>query len=184
MKVVLHDRTEGLPPELREYAQRKLSRLARHFEKVAEADVEFSEERKRSGLAISVCRINVHLDGRRAPVLTAHESGADPQSALDLALDKIDRQVVKFKEKVTRRKKVGQAAVRTVVAPEPGAKEGSDEPDWIRMKLHPISIREAIDALESDGQSFHVFQNEDSGAIQIAFRRADGSVGVIEPIVT
>ena len=41
MKVVLHDRTEGLPPELREYAQRKLSRLARHFEKVAEAEVEY-----------------------------------------------------------------------------------------------------------------------------------------------
>ena len=68
MKVVLHDRTDGLAPELRDYAERKLTRLARHFEKVAEADVDFSEERKRSGLATFVCRINVHLDGRRAPL--------------------------------------------------------------------------------------------------------------------
>ena len=104
MKVVLHDRTDGLGQEVRENAERKLTRLARHFGKVADADVDFSEERKRNGLATIVCRINVHLDGRRTPVLSAHERGADALSALDLALDKIDRQVVKHKEKVTHRK--------------------------------------------------------------------------------
>ena len=67
MKVVLHDRTDGLAPELREYAQRKLTRLARHFGKVAEAEVEFAEEAKRSGRATFVCRIHVQVDGRRTP---------------------------------------------------------------------------------------------------------------------
>ena len=100
MKVVLHDRTDGVGQEVRETAERKLGRLERHFEKVADADVDFSEERKRSGLATIVCRINVHLDGRRTPVLSAHERGADAMSALHLALDKIDRQVVKYKDKV------------------------------------------------------------------------------------
>ena len=71
MKVVLHDHTGGLAPELHEYAQRKLTRLERHFGRVADAEVDFTEERKRSGLATSVCRINVHVDGRRSPVLTA-----------------------------------------------------------------------------------------------------------------
>jgi hypothetical protein len=52
------------------------------------------------------------------------------------------------------------------------------------MKLHPMTISEAIEELEADGQAFHVFLDEDSGAIQIAARRADGSVVVIEPIVT
>jgi putative sigma-54 modulation protein len=181
VKVVLHDRTDGLGPELREYAQRKLTRLARHFGKVAEAEVDFSEERKRSGLATFVCRINVHIDGRRAPVLSAHESGGDAQSALDLALDKIDRQVVKQKEKRTYRKK----AVSPMRAPAPDEEgaEGSSEPERIRMKLLPMSVADAIAALRSDGQSFHVFLDEDSGNIEIAFRRSDGSVAVIEPVV-
>jgi putative sigma-54 modulation protein len=149
---------------------------------VADADVDFSEERKRSGLATIVCRINIHLDGRRTPVLSAHERGADALSALDLALDKIDRQVVKYKEKVTHRKKP-VSPVR-VPAQEPGDEARSPEPERIRMKLKPMSIADAVAELEADGQAFHVFLNEDSGAIEIVARRADGSVAVIEPIVT
>ena len=181
MKVVLHDRTDGVGQEVRENAERKLNRLARHFGKVADADVDFSEERKRSGLATIVCRINIHLDGRRTPVLSAHERGADALSALDLALDKIDRQVVKYKEKVTHRKKP-VSPVR-VPAQEAG-EERSPEPERIRLKLRPMSIADAVAELEADGQAFYVFLDEDSGAIEIVARRADGSVAVIEPIVT
>ena len=180
VKVVLHDRTDGLGPDLRDYAQSKLTRLARHFGKVAEAEVEFSEERKRSGRATAFCRINVHVDGRRTPVLSAHESGADAQTALNLALDKIDRQVVKLKEKRTHRKK----AASPVRVPETEERDSSStEPERIRLRLHPMSAEDAISELESDGQSFHVFLDEDSGLIEIAFRRTDGSVGIIEPVI-
>jgi len=47
-----------------------------------------------------------------------------------------------------------------------------------------MSIADAVAELEADGQAFHVFLDEDSGAIAIVARRADGSVAVIEPIVT
>jgi putative sigma-54 modulation protein len=179
VKVVLHDRTDGLGQEVRDTAERKLTRLARHFGKVAAAEVEFSEERKRSGLATSVVRIDVHLDGRRAPTLSAHERGADPQSALDLALDKIDRQVVKHKEKVTNRKQA-ISPVRMPVVEE--APERSLEPERVRMKLRPMSTADAVAELDG-AQTFFVYVDEDSGGIQIAVKRADGSVAVIEPVV-
>ena len=183
MKVVLHDRTAGVGPEVRENAERKLTRLARHFGKVADADVDFSEEGKHpNGLATIVCRINIHLDGRRTPVLSAHERGADAMSALDLALDKIDRQVVKYKEKVTRRKKPVSPARVTMADGDQEAR--SPAPERIRMKLRPMTISDAVAELEADGQPFLVFLDEDSGAIQIAARRADGTVAVIEPVVT
>jgi ribosome hibernation promoting factor len=181
VKVVLHDRTNGLGQEVRDTAYRKLTRLARHFGKVADAEVEFSEERKRSGLATSVVRINVHLDGRRSPVLSAHERGADPQSALDLALDKIDRQVVRHKEKVTHRKQaispVRMPVNEDVVVRRP-------EPERIRLKLRPMSVTEAVAELEADSQAFLVFLDEDSGSTLIAVKRADGSIAVLEPVVT
>jgi ribosome hibernation promoting factor len=180
VKVVLHDRTDLLGPDLREYAQRKLTRLTHHFGKVAEADLEFSPERKRNGLTTVLCRINVHVDGRRTPLLSAHEKGADPQAAFDLAFDKIDRQVVKLKEKRTNRKKA-TSPVRVPQLEE--GKEKSTEPERIRMKLRPMSVEDAISELQSDGQSFHVFLDEDSGLVEVAFRRTDGSVGIIEPIV-
>lgn len=182
MKVVLHDRTNGLAQEVRDNAQRKLTRLAHHFRKVADVEVEFTEERRRSGFPTFVCRINVRLDGRRSPVLTAHEEGADVQSALDLAIDKIDRQVVKYKEKITHRKK----PVSPVRVPPADDRETrrSDEPERIRLKLRPMTLAEAVEELEADGQTFHVFLDEDSGAIQILTRRADGSMALIEPVVT
>jgi putative sigma-54 modulation protein len=177
----MNDRTAGLSPELKDYVQRKLARLEKHFGRVADVEVDFSEESKRFGLSANVCRINVHVDGRRAPVLSAHERGSDPQTALDLALDKIDRQVVKLKERRSHRK---QPVSLVRVPPEEPAPHRSSEPERIRMKLRPESIAEAVAELEADGQAFHVFLEEDSGTIQIAFRRADGSVAVMEPVVT
>ena len=162
-------------------AHRKLNRLARHFGKVAEAEVEFSEERKRSGLTTTVCRINLHLDGHRAPVLHARERGADPQSALDLALDKIDRQVVAFKEKVTHRKQ----SVSPVRVPAPAARRAprSAELERVRLKLRPMSEEKAVSELQADSQPFVIYLAEDSGEIQILVEREDGSLAVIEPVV-
>jgi putative sigma-54 modulation protein len=182
VKVVLHDRTGGLAPELHEYAERKLSRLERHFGKVADAEVEFSEERKRSGLATSVVRISVHFDGKRAQVLTAREVGPDAQASLDLAIDKIDRQVVKAKEKRTHRKQA-VSAIR-VPPDEPAPTRLGGEPERIRMRLRAQTEEEAVEELMADGQNFHVFVEEGSGEIEIAFMRADGSVAIIEPIVS
>ena len=180
MKVVLHDRTNGLGQEVRDTAQRKLDRLARHFGKVVDAEVEFSEERKQSDLTTFVCRIIVHLDGRRAPVLYARERGADPLSALDVALDKIDRQVVAFKEKVTHRR---QPVSPVRVPPKRAAPVREAQPEHVRLKLRPMSEAEAVAELQADSQAVVVYLDEDSGEIQIMIRRADGSLAVIEPVV-
>ena len=180
MRVVLNDRTGGLGPDVKEYAQRKLERLARHFGRVADAEVDFSKEAKRFGLDVTVCRITIHVDGRRTPVLSAHERGADPQAALDMALDKIDRQVVKLKERRTHRKQ--ETSPLRVPPLEPPPKHPS-EPERVRMTLRPESLSDAVDQLNSNGLAFHVYLEEDTGEIQIAYRRADGSVAVIEPVV-
>jgi putative sigma-54 modulation protein len=184
VKVVLHDRTHGLGQEVRESVQRKLTRLERHFGKVIEAEVEFSEKRRTSDLSWFVCSIHLHLDGHRAPVLHAKEQGADPISALDLVLDKLDRQVVSFKEKVTHRR---QAVSPVRVPDEEGdgepARARTSEPERLRLKVRPMSIGEATSELLADSQPFLVYLDEDSGDLQIMVKRADGSLAVIEPIV-
>lgn len=181
MKVVLHDRTNGLGQEVREAAQRKLARLERHFGKVVEAEVEFSEKRRTSDLSWFVCRVHLRLDGHRAPALHAMERGADPQSALDLALDKLDRQVVAFKEKVTHRRQA-VSPVRVPASDERPARRGTS-PERLRMKLRPMSQEEAVSELRADGQPVVVYLAEDTGEIQILVQRADGSLTLIEPVV-
>jgi putative sigma-54 modulation protein len=123
----------------------------------------------------------VHLDGRRTPVVYARERAQDPLAALDLALDKIDRQVVAFKEKVTHRR---QPTSPVRVPPTPAVdSERSPEPERMRLKLRPMSVSEASAELLADSQPFLVYLDEDSGEIQIMVERADGSLAVIEPVV-
>ena len=180
MKVVLHDRTHGLGQEVRETAQRKLARLERHFGKILEAEVEFSEKLRSSDLTWFVCHVHLRLDGRRAPTLHAMERGGDPTTALDLALDKIDRQLVAFKDKVTHRR---QPISPIRVPPAPAAAREPLAPERLRLKLRPMTEDEAMSELNADGQPVVVYLDEDSGEIQIMVRRADGSLAVIEPVV-
>jgi putative sigma-54 modulation protein len=180
VKVVLHDRTNGLGQEVREAAQRKLTRLERHFGKIIEAEVEFSEKRRTSDLTWFVCRLHVRLDGHRAPVLHAMERGQDPQTALDLALDKVDRQLVAFKDKIKHRR---QAVSPVRVPPAPAPLARPVQPERLRLKLRPMSEAEAVAELQADSQAVVVYLDEDSGEIQILVRRPDGSLAVIEPVV-
>jgi ribosome hibernation promoting factor len=182
VKVVLHDRTNGLGQEVREGAQRKLTRLERHFGKLVEAEVDFSEKRRSSDLSWFVCRVHLRLDGHRAPVLHAMERGADPQTALDLALDKIDRQLVAFKDRVKRRRQA-TSPVRVPDEADSVAPERASEPERLRLKVRPMSIDEASSELLADSQPFLVYLDEDSGDLQIMVKRADGSLAVIEPVV-
>jgi putative sigma-54 modulation protein len=180
VKVVIHDRTEELPPQLRDYAERKLARLNRHFDRVMLAEVEFDQERKRSTEPARVVRILVRLASRKAPTLKAEEAGPDVQATLDLALDKIDRQIMKLKEKVQGKSRA--AAGR--VAPAPATDQHADEPERVTMPLRAESVSQAERALESNGHLFHVFLNESSGDVNVIYRRGDGKLVVIEPVVT
>jgi putative sigma-54 modulation protein len=178
VKVVIHDRTDGLPARMRAYTESKLIRLSRHFDKVLEAEVEFDSERKRSQEPARVVRITVRAVGRKMSLINARETGPDLQATLDRALDKVDRQIVKLKERIKARKKKAQ-----VLDPEPVRPAVDAVPERVRMRLLPESIEDAEAALASNGQIFHVFLNEDSGEINIAYRRTDGRLAVIEPRV-
>lgn len=182
MKVVIHDRTERLPARLRSDAERKLERLSRHFDRVLEAEVHFEEESRRSRERRVVSRILVHAVGRKAPLLKAEERAADEQAALDLALDKIDRQVRKLKERRRERRIVGPAEIAVamngngVPAPPSGL-------DTVQRHLKPESVDQARARLEAEGGQFHLYLNEESGEVNVIYRRADGGLRVIEPIL-
>jgi putative sigma-54 modulation protein len=152
--------------------------VARHFDKVVEAEVEFTKESRRGASQFCLVQISVRLDGRRHSLAHARERGTDPKAALDLALDKVDRQVVKLKEKIKIEKK------RPLPAAPAAARERDPGPERIRLKLKPESIVDAEAALDTAEQPFYVFLDEGSGAVNVCFRRPDGGLAVIEPVVT
>ena len=180
VKVVVHDRTEELPARIRTYAEQRLHRVARHFDRVVEAEVEFARESGRGPSSFCAVQIIVRMDGRRLPLAKAREVAPDPKAALDVALDKVDRQVVKLKEKV----KVGKKRVAPDGLGED--RERDPGPELIRIKLRPESLEDAVaalDTLDTAEQPFYVFLDEGSGSVNVCFRRRDGRLAVIEPVV-
>ena len=180
----MHDRTDGIPIRLVGYAEQRLSRLVRHFDRIEDVEVDFERESKRVANQDCAVRITVHTGGRRHPLARAAEKAPDPKVALDLALDKIDRQVVKLKEKIKLERK--RAAMTTASADESGDYQTDRGPalERIRLKLQPQSIADAVAALESSRNPFYVFLDEASGRVQVCFRRTDGGLAVLEPVVT
>jgi ribosomal subunit interface protein len=110
VRVLVDDRTEGLPIQMVDYAERRLERLSRHFDRIAEAEVEFERESGRGSGAGWLVQITVRTDGRRHALAHARERAADARSALDVAQDRVDRQVVKLKEKIKIERKRAAAA--------------------------------------------------------------------------
>lgn len=178
----MHDRTERVPPLLRSYAEHKLDRLTRHFDRVLEAEVHFDVENRGSREPVTVCRILVRANGRRTPLLKSEESAAEERAALDLALDKIDRQVVRLKERRKARRALPPAVAATAT-PEAEAEPAVPELDMVRRHVKPESVEQARAKLDSNGMQFHLFVNEDSGEVNVIYRRPDGGVRVIEPIL-
>jgi ribosome hibernation promoting factor len=181
MKVVFRDRTELGAPQLRSYAEKRMTRLTRHLEKVAVAEITFAPQSRRANGtdAEKAVKIIVHADGRKKPILSAEERGHDLRATLDLALDKVDRQVRVLKEKIVDRHR-GRPLPGDDEEP-PGRLEAM--PDRVKQRVLPETVEEAAAALEANGHLFHLFLDDGTGELQVIYRRADGSLAVLEPIV-
>jgi putative sigma-54 modulation protein len=178
MKVVIQDQTEELDPRLRRYTESRLSKLSRHFERVLEAEVHFSPVSKRGGgTEEATVKILLHPDGRKKPILKAEANGRDLRVALDLALDKVDRQVMKLKDKFVTR----HHPKETESGPEAPPATVTEGPERVITWLKAESVSQAMDALEANGHLFHLFLDEDTGDLNVIYRRGDGTVAIIEP---
>ena len=178
VRVQVHDRTGGVPTRVVEYAEQRLTRLGRHFDLITDIEVEFENESRRGPNPACSARITVHTDGRRHPSVTADEQAADPRAALDLALDKVDRQVLKLKEKIKLERKRGAAD-----SVDEDESTGGGELERVRLTLRPESLADAEAALDAGDNPCYVFLDESSGQVSVCFRRPDGGLTVIEPVV-
>ena len=108
----------------------------------------------------------------------AEEVNNDLYAAIDLVVDKLERQLKKYKSKLTSKR-----APRGEITAEIEEYCDEDEQTIVRRKevfLKPIDEEEAITQMELLGHSFFVFKNVDTDKINVVYKRKDGDYGVIE----
>ncbi|MBV8633697.1 MAG: ribosome-associated translation inhibitor RaiA [Burkholderiaceae bacterium] len=86
-----------LTPAIREYVQNKLERIRRHFDHVIDIAVILTVDKLPEKEKRQKAEINLHLRGKD---LHAESIAEDLYAAIDMLIDKLDRQVIKYKCKV------------------------------------------------------------------------------------
>jgi len=179
MQLQMKGKNVDLTPALKAYAEKKLGRLGRHLNDSARVELELAAERNPS---IGDSQIAEATVWTRGPVLRARESARDMKAAIDLLVDKLDRQAQRLHD--NRRRRAARASANHA-APPPTEEEGRHV--IVKTKqftVKPMDAEEAIVQLELIGHDFFVFQNDETNAVNVLYRRRDGDYGLIEPQLT
>ncbi len=163
---------------LKDYVIKKLGKMDKYIDTPLEANVVLGIEKFRHQADITVMGDGLKIKGR--------EETGDMYSAIDLALEKIEKQLKRCRER-PRALKAGRnlkalGARLNVIAPP--SDEESQSPHIIRsrsMEAKPMDIDEAVMQLKSGNDEILVFTNSQSTSLNILYRRRDGNFGLIEP---
>jgi putative sigma-54 modulation protein len=181
MEILIQAKKAAADPQMKAYAQGKLEKLTRHFDHILQARMELGTEKNKSLENMKVAELTVHVTGRTGNILKAVQSAEHMNEAVDLVIDKMDRQIRHHKEKLKdhRRTKPAVAAgqapsgATTAVRPNGVAKIK-------RFKMRPMSDDQAREQMVELGHTFFLFLNEDSQELNLLYRRHDGSLGLLE----
>ena len=184
MKTNLKARNIELNPRLRGQIERKLRRLDRITHEMAEADVELIGHASHATDSAQVAEVTLRNNG---DVLRSTASGATPIAALDVVIDKLERQVVRTKERPGSVRKRHSDEVEAVLSREA---LGTLEPDTggpqvvkvKRFDMLPMFEEDAITQMEELGHAFFVFLDAETEQVAVLYRRSDGNYGLIQPV--
>ncbi|WML54737.1 ribosome-associated translation inhibitor RaiA [Neobacillus sp. PS3-12] len=166
-------------PAIREYVEKKVAKLERYFSETPEANVNVNlrfNQDKTSKVEVTIPMPNL--------VLRAEETNDDMYAAIDLIVDKLERQIRKHKTKVNRKFREKGDVGLTFTNPVPeNVDYDEDELEVVRTKrfdLKPMDSEEAILQMNLLGHSFYVFTNADTNRTNVVYKRRDGRYGLIE----
>ena len=163
---------------LKAYAEEKLERTAKYIDEPITAQVYFTVEKK-------IRHIVEIVITARGISTKASEATNDMYAAIDAVIDKIERQLKRYKEKIKAHKPNGDGLGRQLSKKifQADSIETNTEPVIIRTKIEtakPMSVEESVMQMDLLHKDFLVFTDSVSSEIKVLYRRKDGNFGLIE----
>ncbi|GGP06936.1 ribosome hibernation-promoting factor, HPF/YfiA family [Oceanobacillus neutriphilus] len=170
---------------IREYVEKKISKLERYFDSapISDVHVNLSVYNDEQRIEVTIPMTNL--------LLRAEVQHIDLYAAVDLAVDKLERQIRKYKTKINRKFKQNGSPKHAFAELEKEARLATEENNESdieivrtkRFNLKPMDSEEAILQMDMLGHAFFVFTNDQSGDTNVVYKRRDGKYGLIEPHV-
>lgn len=174
MKFIVSRKSDLVSDKVIEKARKKVGKFEKFFSPDTEAHLTFNIEKGRCIFEVTIIT--------KGAIIRAEESAADMYASIDMAVEKLERQIRKHKTRLGKR--IRQEAM---VPENYELKEQIEEDEDFkvvktkRFPLKPMDVEEAILQMDLLGHSFFVFTNAETEKVNVVYRRKDGKYGLIEP---
>ena len=175
MRVTIKGKNVEVTDPVQRYVQKKVEKLDRYFHTIKEAVVTQSKQRN-----WHIVEVTLEGDG---VLLRGEERSDNMYAAIDQVVEKLEKQIKRFKGKLIARSRVEGPSKGE--PPAPPAEELPEETLAIvrtkKFPLKPMSPEEAAMQMELLNHDFFVFLNADTDLVNVIYKRQDGNYGLIEP---
>ncbi len=177
MRISVRGKNVDTTPPVREYLSKRLTKVERHFGSEVGINVFLSKEVEGYG-----AEITVPINGL---LIRSEETAGDLYSAIDLSVDKLVRQVNRFRKRLHARRQASSIKQMPFISEIEAADDSEEQNGQIvrvkRFALKPMPAEEAVLQMNLLGHDFFVFTNSESNQVSVVYRRHDGNYGLIEP---
>jgi len=160
---------------LKSYVADKLDRFDKYLYNPAEANVVLSVEKFRHMAEININGDRLNINGK--------EETNDMYSAIDMVLDKLEKQIKKNKQK-NREHRTGSKSWTQDIIDEDSTHIDEEDPGLVRVRnieYKPMDVEEAIMQMDLVTDNFLVFTNARTDKVNVLYRQKDGDYGLIQP---
>lgn len=175
MKYNIHGSKVKVTPSIKSYIEEKLGKLDKYFE--SPDSITSNVVVRIRGLE-QIVEVTIPVKGI---TIRNEEANSDLYAAIDLVVDKLERQIRKNKTRIKKKVKVEVTDFGFIDFKV--AKEENDTNKIVKRKTidnKPMSEEEAILQMNLLGHEFFVFENIDSHTTSVLYRRKDGNYGIID----
>ena len=178
MRLDIRGKNLELTDALKDYTTKRLSKLEKYIEDAKEAQVALSAEGEGHKVEVTIPLNGVLLRGE--------EASEDMYSSIDLVVEKLEKQIEKYKTRLYRSNR-GAGMKKALVEEARRELEKQEDLETFkvvrtkRFALKPMDEEEAIMQMNLLGHTFFVFFNSRSEEVNVVYRRKDGNYGLIEP---
>lgn len=174
MKYVITGRNIEVTEGIRTAVQEKIGKLERYFNPDTEVIVTLSVEKERQKIEVTI-----PVKGK---IIRAEQVSSDMYVSIDLVEEVIERQLKKYKNKITDKKHSAESSFSAEYLDK-----DYDEDDTVkivrtkRFAVKPMDVEEACIQMELLGHDFFVFRNADTDEVNVVYKRKGNTYGLIEP---
>ena len=184
MDIRVNGRHFNITPRVQQYVEKKTAKLDRYMPNLKEIKVDLSEMNSRNAEERKIAQITA-ID-TRGTILRAEERSEDIFSAIDSVVDKLYKQIRRYRGKQRKHWRRNDMKEEFLGDPLPEGvfADEDEERTIVRIKqfpLQPMSKEEAIDQIELLGHDFFVFLNTEEDNINVLYRRRDNNYGLLQP---